>query len=91
MDLDQLRASILDALGIHLSEHPHDELTDSHEDVLITAGPEHLTALTNWLDRTDTGRHIFLDFFETKGPDGPAGDPAGTGDLDGSAGAAPST
>ena len=65
MNLDELRASILDALGIRLHEEDHDEPGDRHDDVILTAGAEHRDALTDWLDRTDTGRHVYMDFPET--------------------------
>ena len=32
-----------------------------HDDVLITATGTHFDALTDWLDATDTGRHVHLD------------------------------
>lgn len=61
MDLDQLRASILDHLGIHLHEEEHADLDGAHDDVLITVSGPLLAPLTDWLDATDTGRHVWLD------------------------------
>ena len=63
MNLDELRASILEHLGITLDEDEdeHEDLDGVHDDVLITATGTHFDALTDWLDATDTGRHIHLD------------------------------
>lgn len=61
MNLDELRASILKHLGITLTEAEHNEPGDVHDDVIITATGKHCDALTDWLDATDTGRHVWLD------------------------------
>ena len=65
MNLDELRASILEHLGITLDEDEdedeHEDLDGVHDDVLITATGTHFDALTDWLDDTDTGRHVHLD------------------------------
>ena len=57
---EPIDAELIDAVDLTI-EDEHEDLDGVHDDVLITATGTHFDALTDWLDATDTGRHVHLD------------------------------
>lgn len=61
--IDDLRASLLDGLGVTVSEEPHLEVGEEPTSKVVITAPRSLTApLSDWLDRTNTGWLVVLTF-----------------------------
>jgi hypothetical protein len=63
MNVCELRTSILEGLGVTITEVPHEEIGEEPTSkVVITAPRALLPALTDWLDATHTGRLVEMTF-----------------------------
>lgn len=67
MNICELRASIIEGMGVTITEVPHEEIgREPTKKVVITAPRALLPALTDWLDATHTGRLVEITFTEGK-------------------------
>lgn len=63
MNVDELRASLLEGLGVTATEEPHQEVGEEPTSkVVITAPRALIDPLTDWLDVTHTGRLVVMTF-----------------------------
>ena len=63
MNVCELRTSILEGLGVTITEVPHEEIGEEPTSkVVITAPSALMPALTDWLDVTHTGRLMEMTF-----------------------------
>ena len=63
MNVCELRTSLLECLGVTITEVPHEAIGEEPTSkVVITAPRALLPALTDWLDATHTGRLVEMTF-----------------------------
>ncbi|WP_424347341.1 hypothetical protein [Kocuria sp. CH-021] len=67
MNLCELRTSILESLGVTITEVPHEEIDEDSTSKIVSIAPrELLPTLTDWLDATHTGWLVEITFTEGK-------------------------
>jgi hypothetical protein len=65
MNVDELRASLLEGLGVAVTEVPHAEVGDEPTSKVVITAPRSLIGpLTEWLDVTHTGRLVVMTFYD---------------------------
>ncbi|GGG68617.1 hypothetical protein GCM10011374_36250 [Kocuria dechangensis] len=68
MDINELRASLLEGLGVSITEQSHEEIGEEPITKLVITAPWTLMpAMTDWLDATDTGRMVEMSFTGDRG------------------------
>lgn len=72
MNICELRTSLLEAMGVTVTEVPHEVLGEEPAQMIVITAPRTLMpALTDWLDVTDTGRLVEMTFSADAGADQP--------------------
>lgn len=63
MDLNDLRTSLLEGLGVTVTEEPYEEVGEPVGTKVVITAPRSLIApMTDWLDATNTGRLVVMNF-----------------------------